>query len=104
MRRAVFLYAELVQFMTMGLLMFNCRGGIGLENDSPKGYRSSNLWLCEILWPLSLKVRTLPFQGKGIGFKSHRGHCDHSITASTADCGSAYGGSIPSGHIWVGKP
>ena len=25
--------------------------------------------------PLSLKVRTSPFQGEGIGFKSHRGHC-----------------------------
>ena len=50
------------------------------------------------LWPLSLKVRTQPFQGWDIGFKSHRGHCGHSIMVSTADCGSAHGGSIPPGH------
>ena len=85
---------------------------------------TDRLWVripCGVLWPLSLKVRTQPFQGWDIGFKSHRGHCDHSITASTADCGSAHGGSVsvplrsvqsrrppdvlhPPGHIWVGKP
>lgn len=25
---------------------------------------------------LSLKVRTSPFQGEGVGFKSRRDHCD----------------------------
>ena len=27
-----YFFAELAQFMTIELLMFNCRGGIGLEN------------------------------------------------------------------------
>ena len=32
--------------------------------------------LCSALdsWPLSLKVRTQPFQGWDVEFKSHRGH------------------------------
>ena len=40
-------------------------------------------------------------ESRDIGFKSHRGHCDHSIAASTADCGLVHGGSIPPSHIWV---
>lgn len=62
-------------------------------------YEIGGLFVCRVLRPLSLKVRIPPFQGGDIGFKSHRGHCGYGITASTADCGSANGGSIPSGHI-----
>lgn len=32
-RRYEYAYAELAQFMTIELLMLNCRGGIGLENQ-----------------------------------------------------------------------
>ena len=55
------------------------------------------------LRPLSLKVRTRLFQSRNAEFESRRGHCGYSTMASTADCGSAYDGSIPSGHIWAGK-
>ena len=34
-------------------------------------------------------------ESRDIGFKSHRGHCDHSIAASTADCGLAHGVGSP---------
>ena len=39
-----------------------------------------------------------------LGFESHVEYCGHSIKVSTADCGSAHEGSIPSGHIRAGKP
>lgn len=50
-------------------------------------------------WPPSLKVRTSAFQAENAGFNSRGGHCGYSIMASTAECGSAYRGSIPLGHI-----
>ena len=43
-------------------------------------------------------------ESRDIGFKSHRGHCDHSIAASTADCGVAHGVRFPlatDGYIYV---
>ena len=65
-RRYEYAYAELAQFMTIELLMFNCRGGIGLENrhservlgtggaclaptETEWRTQGSNPWLCVML-------------------------------------------------------
>ncbi len=47
---------------------------------------------------LGLKARTSASQAGNVGFKSRRRYCGYSTTASTAGCGPAYEGSIPSGH------
>ena len=62
------------------------------------------MWSINVIRLPSLKVRTSAFQAENAGFKSRGGHCGYSTMASTADCGSAHEGSIPSGHIWVGIP
>ena len=59
MRRAVFLYAELAQFMTIELLMFNCRGGIGLEKHyrlEPSELNKPHTGLYQMLETMSGRV------------------------------------------------
>ncbi len=89
--------------MTIKLLMFNCRGGIGLENrhservsgfdtlalryarmveleDTPDlesdatRHEGSTPSPSTVLWLPSLKVRTSAFQAEDAGFKSRGGH------------------------------
>ena len=55
-----------------------------------------------IIRPLRLMVRTVASQAANAEFKSRRGHCGYRIMASSAGCGPAHEGSIPSGHIRVG--
>ena len=58
--------------------------------------------LAGIIWPLVLMVRKAASQAANAEFKSRRGHCGYRIMASSAGCGPAHEGSIPSGHIRVG--
>ena len=72
--------------MTIELLMFNCRGGIGLENRHSERVLGSGgaclaptgtEWRTQgstpspstVLWLPSLKVRTSAFQAEDAGFK-----------------------------------
>ena len=62
--------------------LFICRKGNSMEHEK----NQSNYWMTKTGQNI---------ESRDIGFKSHRGHCDHSIAASTADCGLAHGGRFP---------
>ena len=57
------------------------------------------------IWPLGLTVRTPPFHGGNVGFKSRRGqYGGRGAVGSTSDCGSEDREFDPHRLPWAGRP